>query len=122
MQWLLHSPASPAVADALRRHGHQVHAPDELQLAPDASPSDILAAAQARQWDILTSDHTLAAAPYDLKAPYNRTIVFLQLPGSDIEHDDAIDRLFSRFKRLSPKRLYTLTASRVKIRQLPASP
>ena len=32
---------------------------------------------------------------------------------------DAIDRLFARYKRLSPRRLYTVTATRVKIRQLP---
>jgi len=32
---------------------------------------------------------------------------------------DAIERLFERYKRLTPKRLYTVTANRVKIRQLP---
>jgi hypothetical protein len=30
-----------------------------------------------------------------------------------------VDRLFDRYKRLSPGRLYTVTGSRVKVRQLP---
>jgi hypothetical protein len=37
-----------------------------------------------------------------------------------VEQDDAITRLFERYKRLTPGRLYTVTGSRVKIRQLPA--
>jgi hypothetical protein len=46
-------------------------------------------------------------------------MVYLQLDGGDVEQDDAIDRLFKRYKRLSPGRLYTVTAARVKVRQLP---
>jgi hypothetical protein len=46
--------------------------------------------------------------------------VFLQLPGADVEQDDAIDRLFTRYKRLTPGRLYTVTETRVKVRQLPS--
>jgi len=37
----------------------------------------------------------------------------------DVEQDDAIDRLYARYKRLTPGRMYTVTGSRVKIRQLP---
>jgi hypothetical protein len=47
--------------------------------------------------------------------------VFLQLEGGDVEQDDAIDRLFARYKRLSPGRMYTVTGTRVKIRQLPGN-
>ena len=42
--------------------------------------------------------------------------MYLQLEGGDVEQDDAIDRLFARYKRLTPGRLYTVTASRVKVR------
>ena len=51
--------------------------------------------------------------------PFGRSIVYLQLEGGDVEQDDAVDRLFERYKRLTPGRLYTVTGSRVKIRQLP---
>jgi hypothetical protein len=47
----------------------------------------------------------------------DRAIVFLQLPGGEIEHDDAIDRLFDRYKRLRPGQLYTVTETRVKVQQ-----
>ncbi|HEV8607267.1 MAG TPA: hypothetical protein VGQ99_18150 [Tepidisphaeraceae bacterium] len=121
MQWLLHGPMTSAVAEALKRHEHHTHDIAELQLSPDAQPSDILKAAQKKQWDILTTDPTLADAPFAHDLPFPRTIVFLQLTGGNVEQDDAIDRLFDRYKRLSPRRLYTVTATRVKIRQLPGS-
>lgn len=109
-----------AVRDALLRHEHQAHSMDELALPPDTSLLDVLKAAESRQWEILTTDKNLAEAPYELRFPFNRTLVFLQLEGGDVEQDDAIDRLFDRYKRLAPRRLYTLTTSRVKIRQLPS--
>ena len=112
---------TPAVADALKRHEHQVHQIGEADLAADAAPTEILKAAQKKQWDILTTDAALADAPFGENAPFNRTIVHLHLEGGDIEQDDAIDRLFERYKRLSPRRLYTVTPTRVKIRQLPGA-
>jgi len=121
MQWVLYGPMTSAVADALVRHGHRVHQTEELALESDAGPFDIFQAAQARQWDMLTTDAALAAASFESAAPFDRTIVFLQLQGGDVEQDDAIDRLFDRYKRLSPKRLYTVTTSRAKIRQLPGA-
>jgi hypothetical protein len=45
--------------------------------------------------------------------------MFLQWPGGAVEQDDAVDRLFTRYKRLTPERLYTVTETRVKVRQLP---
>ena len=62
---------------------------------------------------------TGAAAPFEQSTSFNRSLVFLQLAGGDVEQDDAIDRLFKRYKRLAPGRLYTVTGSRVKVRQLP---
>jgi hypothetical protein len=121
MHWLLHGPMTAAVAEALRRHEHRVHEPTELELQPNAPAAEILKAAAKKQWDIMTSDAKLADAPFAEDLAFGRTIVFLQLSGGDVEQDDAIDRLFERYKRLAPKRLYTVTATRVKIRQLPGA-
>jgi len=119
MQWLLHGPMTTAVAEALKRHEHRVHQSSELELV-DASPGEILKAAAKRQWDILTTEPALANAPF-AEHPFSRTIVLLQVEGGDVEQNDAIDRLFDRYKRLAAKRLYTITPTRVKIRQLPGA-
>jgi hypothetical protein len=119
MRWLLHGTLTDAVGEALRRHGHSTVGPPDLQLAPDAPPADVLKAAQAKQLDLLTSDAKLSAAPFEEQIAFPRTLVYLQLEGGDVEQDDAVDRLFERYKRLSPGRMYTVTGSRVKIRQLP---
>ncbi|HEV8378061.1 MAG TPA: hypothetical protein VGP99_04370 [Tepidisphaeraceae bacterium] len=121
MQWLLHGPMTSAVGEALKRHKHQIHQIAELKLSSDASPSDILESTQKKQWDILTTDTALAESPFADNQPFSRTIVHLHLEGGDVEQDDAIDRLFERYKRLSPRRLYTVTPTRVKIRQLPGA-
>ncbi len=121
MQWLVYGTLAPAVGDALVRHGDKVHAPVELNLPDGAALPDILKAAQQKQWDILTNDQALANAPFEAQIPFPRTIVYLQLPGGEVEQDDAIDRLYDRYKRLSPRRLYTVTETRVKIRQLPGA-
>jgi hypothetical protein len=63
----------------------------------------------------------MAEAPFLLEQAFGRSLVYLQLEGGDVEQDDAIDRLFDRYKRLTPGRLYTVTGSRVKIRQLPGT-
>jgi len=119
MQWLLHGSLSGAVAEALGRRGHKTHASAELGLAADAAALEILRAADARQWDVITSDSAMSGAPFENGLPFSRSIVYLQLEGGEVEQDDAIDRLFTRYKRLTPRRLYTVTGSRVKIRQLP---
>ncbi len=115
MQWLLHGSLTPAVAEALRRHEHVVNLPP----VGEASIESILELARKKQWDIITADPALVRQVFDGPARFIRCIVLLQLTGGDVEQDDAIDRLFKRYKRLSPGRLYTVTESRVKIRQLP---
>jgi hypothetical protein len=116
VRWLLYGNLTPAVGEALVRHGHTV-IPEVL---PDgASPSDVLKLAHEKQLDIVTPDEALARAPYETGQVFGRSIVYVQLEGGEVEQDDAIDRLFERFKRLSPGRLYTVTATRVKVRQLP---
>jgi len=119
MQWLLHGNLTPAVTEALVRHEQKTHAVAELELEPGAEPADVLRVAQKKQWDVITADPALANSPFENGRTFGRSIVFLQLDGGDVEQDDAVDRLFERYKRLSPGRLYTVTGTRVKVRQLP---
>lgn len=119
MRWVLIGIVSPAVSAALVRHEHKPQAISELGLPPEATPREILKVAQSKQLDVLTTDPALVNAIFDQDIWFNRVVVFLQLEGGEVEQDDAIDRLFERYKRLTPGRLYTVTGSRVKIRQLP---
>jgi hypothetical protein len=112
---------SSAVADALKRHEHVVQDVPEGDLPPTAPPHEVLRFAHAKQLDVMTNDPALQAAALAPEFAFGRSIVYLQLPGDAVEQDDAIDRLFTRFKRLTPGRLYTVTESRVKIRQLPSN-
>ncbi len=121
MRWLVYGSLTPAVSEALRRHGHQASSPEDLALAPETPASEVLQAAHVKQMDVLTNDHALVDSPFESPTKFGRTMVYLQLEGGDVEQDDAIDRLFKRYKRLSPGRLYTVTGTRVKVRQLPGS-
>lgn len=120
MQWVIHGNLTGAVSEAFKRFGHAVHTFEELGLPADPSIREIVWTANKKQWDLVTNDSALIQWIYDDRFPFRRSIVYLQLEGQDVEQDDAITRLFARYKRLVPGRLYTLTASRVKIRQLPA--
>lgn len=120
MRWLLHGNLTHAVAEALKRHEHTAFPFAELGMPDGAASGEVVRAAQAKQWDIITTDADLVNAVFDEDIWFNRSIVFLQLGGGDVEQDDAIDRLFTRYKRLTPGRLYTVTETRVKIRQLPS--
>lgn len=120
MRWVLHGTLTPAVADALRRHGHDAVASAALDPAP-TDVDELLETARVRQLDVMTDDAALAQAPFEGGCRFHRTLVYLQLDGQDVEQDDAVDRLFERYRRLSPGRLYTVTATRVKVRQLPAA-
>ena len=119
MRWLLHGNLAPAVAEAMKRHKQEVRTPGDIGLGNDAIPADVFEAARKVQLDILTTDAGLAQAPFESPVRFGRTMVFLNVEGGEVEQDDAVDRLFQRYKRLSPGRLYTVTDSRVKIRQLP---
>lgn len=120
MRWLLHGNLTPAVADALRQREDHVVDPATVGVTADAPHADWLKAAHKAQLDVMTHDAKLAEAPFAEDAPaFGRSIVYLQLEGGDVEQDDAVTRLFDRYRRLTPGRLYTVTGSRVKIRQLP---
>lgn len=119
MKWLLHGALTPAAAEALKRHEHETRLPTDIGLPPDATPADVLRAAHKHQLDLITPDDAVAEALYQNPFPFDRSIVHLHVGAGEIEQDDAIDRLFRRYKRLTPGRLYTVTDARVKIRQLP---
>src|SRR5947208_3741581 len=102
MRWLLHGPMTSAVADALVRHGHVAKSMNDLNLPPETSAHHVLKTATAGQLDIVTTDDALVLTPFEQGIAFPRTIVYLQLEGGDVEQDDAIDRLFKRYKRLSP--------------------
>jgi hypothetical protein len=123
MRWLVHGNITPAAIEALGRHEQQVQTAQEAGLTSDASPAEVFKTARKLQLELITTDANLADAPYEpeteFTAAHDRVIVYLQLEGGDIEQHDAIDRLFERYKRLSPGRLYTVTGARVKVRQLP---
>jgi hypothetical protein len=121
MRWLAHGNLTSAAVEAFRRHGHAVLTPCQLELGFDAPPAEVFATAARKQLEVITADKALVDALYGQRVAFGRTIVWLQLVGGDIEQDDAIDRLFQRYKRLSPGRMYTVTETRVKIRQLPGS-
>jgi hypothetical protein len=120
MRWLLHGTMTSAVGDALRQRGDTVQDSAAVGVTPESPLAEVLKAAHKAQLDLMTSDAKMAEAPFGEDAPpFGRSIVYLQLEGGDVEQDDAVTRLFGRYKRLTPGRLYTVTASRVKIRQLP---
>ena len=110
MQFLLHAPSS--VGEALIRHEHKIH---------PAPAEDLFHAAREHQWEIITTDSAVALAPFDRRERFKGSIVYLQLTGTDEDLAAGVDRLFERFPRLTAGRLYTVTASRVKVRQLPTT-
>jgi len=107
MQWFADRSVSEEIAQALADRQDLVHrSPDD-----SLTPPDVLDFAYAKQWDVITADPAVARAAVAGKSRFNRSIVLLK-SAEDVE------RLFGRYKRLTPGRLYTVTASRVKVRQL----
>jgi hypothetical protein len=106
----------------LTQRGHTTHPQADLALPADATLADILTAAAGRQWDVLTSDPAMIAILFgpaeDLPRAFGRSVVLIQPRPGDDAHA-ILERLFSRYPRLTPWRLYTVTPARVKIRQLP---
>lgn len=121
MRFLLYGATlTPAVGHALSRHGHLPVTLAEAELTAESGPGEVLEAARTKQLEVLTADDKLVDHIYQADVWFNRVVVYLQLAGGDVEQDDAVDRLFERYKRLTAGRLYTVTETRVKIRQLPS--
>ena len=132
MRFVTHGGITPETASALERHGHKTHAAAELLDAPPSEsaeapgaaepslePAALLAALARHQWFLLTADAALVHCMFEEKLIYPGIIVLLIDAPDAAAQSAAIDRLFERYKRLTPKRLYTVTRNRVKIRQLP---
>ena len=120
MQWFVHGKLTNAVNEALVRHEDVAHTAQELALPPEATRAELLGAIRSRQWDLITDDEGLIDWIYANDFWVQRSVVYLQLQGGPVEQDDAVDRLFARYKRLTPSRMYVVTAQRVKVRQLPS--
>lgn len=119
MRFLVHGNLTAAAKEAIVRHGHVVQTLADLELEDSIEPAELIGIAQKKQLDLVTTDKSLAHNPIDTKQKFGRSIVYLQLAGGEVEQDDAIDRLFARYKSPKPGMLYTVTETRVKVRQLP---
>ncbi|MGN6369735.1 MAG: hypothetical protein ACTHN5_15865 [Phycisphaerae bacterium] len=111
---------SPQATDALKKHEQATHGAEELQ-TESTSPAELLPALQKRQWELLTTDAGFIHALYEQKVAFSGVIVLLLEAEDGEQQAAAVDRLFERYRRLTPRRLYTVTPSRVKVRQLPGA-
>ncbi len=119
MRWMLNGPVSEAAAEVLRGRGDEVVEASGIEPPLSADAPAYLKALQRAQVDVLSADETLHAAIYAAGFPFRRSIVYFQSARAEAEQAEALERLFERYKRLTPGRLYTITGSRVKVRQLP---
>jgi hypothetical protein len=133
MRFLCHGSILPETQAALRRHEHAFHEGAELTddgIAAEtlASPALLLPLLQKKQWNLLTTDNEFVRRLYEEHISFSGTLVLLLDASGDAvkansaaTQSGAIDRLFERYPRLTARRLYTVTPSRVKIRQLPGA-
>ena len=130
MRFLIHGAVHPEAPAALAKRTHASHTLPELLADADAGvpvaatldPAVLLPLLEKKQWNLLTTDTALVRAVYEKKVAYGGVIVLvLDDPDAPRDQGQAIERLFERYQRLTPGRLYTVTASRVKIRQLPGA-
>lgn len=122
MRFLLHPEPGPRVAEALRELKHAAAHLADLGLPDSPSPAEVLESCRSRQYELLTGSRECldAVLPGSGRSEvFGRVIVYLQ--DRPEEHELAIHRLFERYKRLTPGRLYTVTGGRVKVRQLPSA-
>jgi len=115
VRFLVHGSLDPAVRAALERHGHSAV---DVPGADTLDPAELVEACHKQQLDLLTDDAAVAGHARTQPVRYDRSLVFLQLAGGAVEQDDAVDRLFERYKRLKPGQLYTVTETRVKVQQM----
>lgn len=128
MRFLVHGAIHPDAQAAMQRHGHHCHSILELSADTDApetlseDPAALVKVLEKKQWYLLTTDGDFITRLYEAHVNYGGLIVQI-LDDPDVLRDQgpAVDRLFERYPRLTPRRLYTVTASRVKIRQLPGA-
>jgi hypothetical protein len=128
MRFLIHGAVQPETAAALAAREHVCHGLQELtddsailqQAAGNAEA--LLPLLEKRGWHLLTTDRGLVGQVYEKKVNFGGAIVLiLDDPAGPAGQDRAVTRLFERYRRLTPRRLYTVTPNRVKIRQLPGA-
>ncbi len=120
MRFLLYGTFGDGTAEQFREGGHAVVTPVDLGLEVAADPLDVREAARKQQYEIVVPDrHTLdALLPRSAaRETFGRVLVYLRDEPAD--HALAVLRLFERYKRLTPGRLYTVSSGRVKVDQLP---
>ncbi len=120
MRFYTHGKIFPEAAAALTKHEQATLPAEELQ-AEAGTPAELLPALQKRQWELLTTDAAFIRDLYEQKTLFSGVVVLLLEAENGEQQAAAIDRLFERYRRLTPRRLYTVTPSRVKIRQLPGA-
>lgn len=130
MRFFLLGTITPEGQAALIKHEHHVHSALDLSAETDApnaladNPAELLKVLAKKQWQLFTTDSDLVHRIYEDKIEFPGGIIVHMLDDPAVLHDQAsaVDRLFERYKRLTPRRMYTITPSRVKIRQLPGLP
>lgn len=116
MRFVLHGNVDSSVEKALVRHGHSVVTLTEAKITAN-SPDQFIEQAHQAQVDVVTNDRELSQYARIQPVKFDRSLIYLLVEG-EVEEDDAIDRLFARFKRLKPGQLYTITESQVKVQQM----
>jgi hypothetical protein len=126
MRFVTHGAVRPEAGAALAKKEHAFHTVAELSDDSDLldsagqDPAVLLGLLDKKQWNLLTTDRDLVNTVYEKKVAFAGSIVLiLEDPEEKTDQADAIERLFERYRRLTPRRLYTVTRNRVKIRQLP---
>jgi len=128
MRFLIHGAVHPDAVAAMKKHEQACHTMLELSSETDApnevgdSPMELCKVLEKKQWNLLTTDGDFVHKLYEEHVIFTGVIVFIvDDPVVLKDQGPAVDRLFERYPRLTPRRMYTVTASRVKVRQLPGA-
>lgn len=127
MRFLVQGDLHADALAAMTKHEQVCHTLADLSAGNEGisevrtSPKELLPLLEKKQWQLLTTDAAFVREMYEQKYPFSGIIVLLLESVAGTGQAGGIDRLFERYKRLTPRRLYTVTASRVKIRQLPGA-
>ncbi len=100
--------------------GHKAVMPADLEVPEDATPRQVLEMARKNQVELIVdSRQVLDSMLHESGRPetFGRTLVFFR----EVDAGEAVQRLVARHKRLNAGRLYTVTASSVKVSQLPTA-
>lgn len=127
MRFLVHGTITPEGQLAMIKHEQALHT--VMELAGDGvtdatleSPEELLKLLAKKQWNLFTTDGAFVEKMYEQHVEFPGVVVLLlDDPAVLDDQAPAVDRLFERYKRLTPRRLYTITPSKVKIRQLPGA-